>query len=133
MEFVPNELNAGQEDLRGTGTQGHQSQVGHSVIPDLDLNFLVALIGLHAGDLDDPCSAGDLLNGAHEDVCNDGHAQEAPEQAGEIEECPRPLVPCVLAEEGQDKPLVRAEVIIEVDGAVVSHLGYCFTEWWACS
>ena len=71
---------------------------------DLDFYFLVADgFWVRRGNLDDTSVAGDLLNGAHENICNDRYPEEAPQHSNQVEESPHLERPRVLADERQKK------------------------------
>jgi len=57
-------------------TKSHEGEVCHCPVPDGHLDD-VRLFALRRGDVDLPRLGGDLLDGAHEDVRDDGDAQEA--------------------------------------------------------
>ena len=59
-------------------TECHEGEIGHSAVPHRDLDD-VGLPVLPRGDVDLPGLGGDLLDGAHEDVRDDGDSQEAAE------------------------------------------------------
>lgn len=124
-ERVTNDLNAGQQDLRGTGTQGHESQIGHSVIPYFDLHFDVTCFRFRTGHFDFTCLAGDFLNSTHEDISNDRHAEEAPQKPSQVQEGTHSFWPCVLVNDGQNEPLLRTQVCIDV-ARLVRHLDVQF-------
>lgn len=56
----------------------------------------------------------DLLDGAHEDVRDDGNAEETPEHRDEVENRADTVRPGVLADQRQKKSLVRTRVVVEV-------------------
>ena len=87
----------------------------------LDFDFFISGLDLVRRDADDARRARDLLDGAHEDVGDDGDAEEAPEQPDEVEEGATSDRPRILADERQEKSLVGAGVVIEVDIAPVVH------------
>ena len=57
---------------------------------------------------------GDDLDGLHEDVGNDGHAHEGPEQAQQVDDRPDLHRPRVLVDQRQQQPHVRARVAVHV-------------------
>ena len=57
--------------------------------------------------------AGDLLDGAHEDVGDDCHAHETVEQAHQIEEGPHLGRPRELVDERQQEALLRTSVLFQ--------------------
>ena len=60
-------------------TQGHKREIGDCSVPYRDLDD-VRLAVLRRGNVDLPRLGGDLLDGAHEDVRDDGDAKEAAEK-----------------------------------------------------
>jgi hypothetical protein len=60
-------------------TKSHKGEICHRPIPDGDLND-VGLSAVRGGDVDLPGLGSDLLDGAHEDISDDGDAQEAEQQ-----------------------------------------------------
>ena len=68
------------------------------------------------GDADDARSARDLLDGAHEDLRDDGDAEEAPEHSDEVEDDATLGRPRKLADKRQEKPLVGTGVVAEAHG-----------------
>lgn len=54
----------------------------------------------------------DFLDGAHKDVCDNGHTREAVEEAEQIEKCPHLDWPSEFADQRQQQ-CVRARVVIQ--------------------
>uniref|UniRef100_A0A1I8ITU7 Cyclic nucleotide-binding domain-containing protein n=1 Tax=Macrostomum lignano TaxID=282301 RepID=A0A1I8ITU7_9PLAT len=77
-EALAADLDDGQQDLRSRGPQRHQRQVADRLVPDAHADdLLAAVLQLHDDVL---LLGGDHLDGGHEAVGYDGHAQEAVDQ-----------------------------------------------------
>ena len=62
--------------------------------------------------LDGSGKAGDLLDGAHEDVGGDGNAEKTPEHAEQIESGSWRRRPCVLADQWKYEAFVGTSVVV---------------------
>src|SRR6218665_624218 len=66
--------------------------------------FITALLLLRSH-LDRSRMARDLLDGAHEYICDDGNTEKAPEQSNKVDEGTGPMGPRVLVDQRQKQTL----------------------------
>lgn len=101
LEPVPCDLDNGEQNLWGAGPQSHEGEVGDGVVPDADFD-LFDLTGV-IDDLQLLGHTGDDLDGAHEDVGDDGHAHETPEESEQVDEGSEAVVPSRLVGQREDE------------------------------
>jgi len=85
LEALGPDLDDGQQDLGGGGAQGHQGQVGHSLVPHLD-NDDLGLAGLGVLDRHLLLLSSDHLDRFHEPVRDDGDTDEKVDHEQNVEE-----------------------------------------------
>merc|ERR1719454_1495595 len=85
FEVLSPDLDDGQHDLGSGGTQSHQSQVSHSLVPDLDNNNL-SLAGPWVLDRHFLLLCGDHFDGLHELVRSDSNSNEKVDHESDVEQ-----------------------------------------------
>ncbi len=85
MEVLGPDLDDGQHDLGSRGAERHQGEIGDGLVPDLDDDD-AGLAGLGVLDGDLLLLGGDHLDGLHELVGDNGHADEKVEHEHRVQQ-----------------------------------------------
>mmetsp|Transcript_89173 Transcript_89173/g.273084 ORF Transcript_89173/g.273084 Transcript_89173/m.273084 type:complete len:281 (+) Transcript_89173:1821-2663(+) len=113
------QLDDAQEDLGGAGPQRHKRQVRDGVVPNLYCDDSPVGLIVHALLLG--C---DPLDGAHEDVADNGDSHEQPQEPRQVQQGPeriRPLLLAVAPQRWQEEALAPGLA----DGGLASGAGVC--------
>mmetsp|Transcript_42869 Transcript_42869/g.107127 ORF Transcript_42869/g.107127 Transcript_42869/m.107127 type:complete len:224 (-) Transcript_42869:47-718(-) len=110
-EVIPQQLYHRQQDLGGRRAKRHQSQIRDGVVPDFDVEpSLLAVAHIHKHLL---LHTRHALYRRHEHIGDDGHPEEAPQQAHQIQNRPkrwRPLLLAHASKQRQKQPRAARQV-----------------------